>query len=104
MNNVVIKVDNISKEYRLGKINSGSLSSDIQSKIFTFLGKDDPNAKIILDNLLGSKFKPERVWALQNINLEVLGGEILGIIGKNGAGKSTLLKILSNITRPLAEK
>ena len=100
MNNVVIKVDNISKEYRLGKINSGSLSSDIQSKIFTFLGKDDPNAKIILDNHLGSKFKPERVWALKNINLEVLGGEILGIIGKNGAGKSTLLKILSNITRP----
>jgi lipopolysaccharide transport system ATP-binding protein len=38
--------------------------------------------------------------ALEDINLEVLRGEALGIIGENGAGKSTLLKILSRTLKP----
>lgn len=44
----------------------------------------------------------EYIWAVQDINLEVKQGEVLGIIGKNGAGKSTLLKIISQITSPTA--
>lgn len=37
------------------------------------------------------------VLALNNVQLEVLPGEIMGLLGENGAGKSTLMKILSGV-------
>lgn len=42
----------------------------------------------------------EERWVLQNINLNIMQGESVGIIGKNGSGKSTLLKILTRIIYP----
>ena len=39
-------------------------------------------------------------WALQNVDLEVRQGEVLGIIGRNGSGKSTLLRVISRIITP----
>ncbi|RJQ40740.1 MAG: ABC transporter ATP-binding protein [Nitrospiraceae bacterium] len=99
MRDIVIKIENLYKEYRLGTLGSGTLHKDLQSWWAKARGKEDPNSMVI--TAAGQKRDiNERFWALQDITLDVQQGEILGIIGANGAGKSTLLKILSRVTAP----
>lgn len=97
MSNVVIRVENVSKEYRLGTINHGTLYRDLQSWWARLRGKDDPNTRI---DVLGHKQHFGHFKALDNVSFEVKQGDVIGIIGRNGAGKSTMLKILSKVTSP----
>jgi lipopolysaccharide transport system ATP-binding protein len=88
----IIRVKELGKQYRIGVSYSPypTLRETIGAFQLPFKGRKNRNASSADD----------KIWALKNINFEVMPGEVVGIIGRNGAGKSTLLKILSRITEP----
>ena len=81
---VVIRIENLSKQYRLGLVSTGTVSHDINRWWCKMVGKEDPYLKIGDSNDRTSKGESDYVWALKDINLEVKRGERIGIIGKNG--------------------
>lgn len=101
-NDVAIRVDNLSKRYRIGLREERDNATFVGTLLdlaarpvknmrrlrrLTSFGTDENEAADI-------------IWALKEVSFEVKRGEVVGIIGHNGAGKSTILKILSRITHP----
>jgi len=102
---MAIKVENLSKIYRLGEIGTGTISRDLERWFKTrVLKQEDPFLKIGETNDRAYKGQSNIVYSLKDINFEIKQGEAVGIIGSNGAGKSTLLKILSRVTTPTIGK
>ena len=93
MNEAAIKVEGLSKLYRISHL----------AKQKTIRDAVHHGMRLVWRRLRwNTRLNREEFWALRDVSFEVKPGEIVGIIGRNGAGKSTLLKLLSRITDPTA--
>ena len=95
MSNTVIRLENISKQYRIGVVQERPdtlrdlVTSSVQRIGQLFTRRKDHQSK-----------NQAHIWALRDISFDVDQGQVLGVIGRNGSGKSTLLKVLARVTNP----
>jgi len=93
MRDKVIIAENISKQYQLGVLNSGSLKRDLEGFWRNIFRKQSMQ-------ISNGELDQNSIWALKDIYFSISQGEVVGFVGHNGAGKSTLLKIISRIAAP----
>jgi lipopolysaccharide transport system ATP-binding protein len=98
MADLAIHVENLGKQFRVGRAQAGYRT--LRETITGTLARPFTWAAKLVQRTSSSRDDQEMIWALRNVTFDVVPGEVVGIIGKNGAGKSTVLKILSQITEP----
>ncbi len=100
MSAAAIQVRNLWKQYKIG-LNSSAAYNTLRERLTYAITAPIQLAK---SRLIGEIKNQTRnygtIWALKDLTINIIEGEVVGIIGRNGAGKSTLLKLLSRITEP----
>ncbi|MBS1984625.1 MAG: ATP-binding cassette domain-containing protein, partial [Bdellovibrionales bacterium] len=91
MGDTAVRVEQLSKRYRLGATHASETSlAGALARGLSRLWRPQPAVPRAAASL----------WALRDVSFEIKQGEVFGVIGTNGSGKSTLLKILSRVTEP----